>query len=88
MKLTIAALALLPWAVLSTTALAEEANAARIQALEQELSAVKARQDASSWTERFKINGFASVGVGSADNDGGLYGYGHGGCGAEVEGGL
>lgn len=75
MKWTTTALALLPWAVLSTTALAEEATTTRIAALEQELAAVKAWQDASSWTERFKINGFASVGVGSADNDGGLYGY-------------
>jgi len=41
----------------------------RISQLEQQLAAVKARQDGSSWTEKFKINGFASVAVGMANND-------------------
>ena len=62
MKQTTTWLALLPWAALSTTALADEATDARVTKLEQELAAVKARQDASSWTDRFKINGFAKIG--------------------------
>lgn len=75
MKQTNLWLTLLPWAVLSTTALADEATDARVAKLEQELAAVKARQDASSWTDRFKINGFSSVAVGTASNDAGFYGY-------------
>lgn len=61
--------------VFSATALADEATDARVAKLEQELAAVKARQDASSWTDRFKINGFSSVAVGTASNDAGFYGY-------------
>ncbi|MBQ1782054.1 MAG: hypothetical protein II007_00210 [Gammaproteobacteria bacterium] len=75
MKQTNLWLALLPWAALSTNALADEATDARVTKLEQELAAVKARQDASSWTDRFKVNGFASVAVGTASNDAGFYGY-------------
>ncbi|MBQ1782052.1 MAG: hypothetical protein II007_00200 [Gammaproteobacteria bacterium] len=75
MKQTITWLALLPWAALSVTALADEAADARVTKLEQELAEVKARQDASSWTDRFKVNGFASVAVGTASNDAGFYGY-------------
>ncbi len=75
MKQTTTWLALLPWAAISTTALAAEVTDARVAKLEQELAAVKARQDASSWTDRFKVNGFASVGVGMASNDAGFYGY-------------
>jgi hypothetical protein len=47
----------------------------RISQLEQQLAAVKARQDGSSWTEKFKINGFASVAAGMANNDADFMGY-------------
>lgn len=47
----------------------------RISQLEQQLAAVKARQDGSSWTEKFKINGFASVAAGMANNDADFMNY-------------
>ena len=56
-------------AVMASGACYASADDERISKLEQELAAVKARQDASSWTDKFKINGFASVAVGMANND-------------------
>lgn len=62
-------IALLVAGVMTSASAMAATDSERISQLEQQLAAVKARQDGSSWTEKFKINGFASVAVGMANND-------------------
>ena len=47
----------------------------RIDKLEQEVELLKDELAAEDWTDKFSINGFASVGVGQSDNDAGYLDY-------------
>ena len=69
-------IALLVAGVMTSASAMAATDSERIAQLEQQLAVVKARQDGASWTDKFKINGFASAGAGIANNDGMLQGYG------------
>lgn len=47
----------------------------RVDKLEQEVALLKAQQQGVDWTDRVKLNGFATFGVGKANNDAGYHGY-------------
>ena len=62
-------IALLVAGVMTSASAMAATDSERITQLEQQLATVKAQQESSSWTDKFKINGFASVAVGMANND-------------------